>query len=84
MTAYPRLTWKRSGPLHSRLLERTKVDAILVGEVIDSGDESPENAAHRYGARWLAGGVQDVAQLATLDEAKAWVRGLVVDRLCAL
>ncbi len=81
---HPTLTWHRSGPLHSCLLERTKVDAVLVAEVIDSGDDSPENAAHRYGARWLAGGVQDVAQLATLEEARAWVRGLVVDRLCAL
>ena len=53
---HPTLTWHRSGPLHSCLLERTKVDAVLVAEVIDSGDDSPENAAHRYGARWLAGG----------------------------
>lgn len=81
---HPTLTWHRSGPLHSCLLERTKVDAVLVAEVIDSGDDSPENAAHRYGVRWRAGGVQDVAQLATLEEARAWVRGLVVDRVVAL
>ena len=84
MTTYPALTWHRSGPLHSCLLARSKADAELVAEAIDTGDDSPENAAHRFGVRWLAGGPQDRAQLATLDEAKAWVRGLVVDRLCAL
>jgi len=66
------------------LLARSKADAELVAEAIDTGDDSPENAAHRFGVRWLAGGPQDRAQLATLDDAKAWVRGLVVDRLCAL
>lgn len=78
---YPRLTWKRSGPLHSCLLERTKADAVLVAECLDSGDASPENAAHRFGVRWLAGGVQDRAQVGTLEDAREWVRGLVVGRM---
>jgi hypothetical protein len=81
---YPTLTWRRSGPLHSCLLERSKADAVLVAECVDSGDDSPENAAHRFGVRWLAGGVQDRAQVGALEDAKGWVRALVVARLCAL
>lgn len=80
MTTYPTLTWHRSGPLHSCVLRRSPADALLVAEVIDSGEDSTT----RYHARWLAGGVQDVAQLATLEDARSWVRGLVVGRVVGL
>ena len=84
MTTYPSLTWHRSGPLHSCILRCSPADALLVAEAIDSGDDSAEKQAHRFGVRWLAGGPQDRAQVGSLDEAKAWVRGLVVVRMCAL
>ena len=80
MKIYPTLMWKRSGPLHSCMLERSTSDSVLVAEVMDSGDDSQENAGHRYAARWVSGGPQDRAQLATLDDARAWVKALVCER----
>jgi hypothetical protein len=76
---YPKLMWKR-GVVTSALLERSPSDQVLVGEISDFGIDGPD----RYRADWLAGGAVDRAAFASLDEAKAWVRARVHERLVRL
>jgi len=75
---YPRLTWSR-GVVASAVLHRTKADMVLVGEVTDFGLDGPD----RWRADWLGGGVIDRAAFSSSDEARAWVRELVVSRMGA-